>query len=168
MHRAVLLALLPLAACTTADAATEAAPAPSAYEAIAFEINSWGRPLGSWEARADGTVRHLEVEGSVFGAHTNEHRAFTVDAADYARLAALAATLPQPRLQRADCKEQATDLPYGTLHLTSGGAAEDIPFDTGCLDKPYRAFVDKLQAMDELVGGWAEQRPANRVEQVAR
>jgi hypothetical protein len=166
MHRAFLLAVLPLAACTTADA--EAETVAPAYEAIAFDINTWGRPMGSWEVHADGRVRHLKVEGSVFGARTNERREFTVDGAAYARLAAIAAALPQPRPRRDDCVERAMDLPYGKLRLTRGGAEEAVDFDTGCRDRPYQAFVGQLRAMDDLVGEWAEQHPAASVEEVGR
>lgn len=164
MHRAFVLALLPLAACASA----ETAPAAPAYEAIAFDINTWGRPMGSWEVHADGTVRHLKVEGSVFNAHKVEHREFTVDAAAYARLAAIAARLPQPRLERENCKERATDLPYGSLRLTGMAGEEEVRFDLGCLDAPFQAFFGQLRAMDDLVGGWAEQRPADNIEDVGR
>lgn len=164
MNRAFLLALLPLAACAASGVEAETAAPP--FEAIAFDINTWGRPMGNWEVHADGTVRHLRVEGSVFGAHTNEHREFTIDGAAYARLAALAAALPLPRLKRDDCKERATDLPYGSMRLTRGGSEEAIAFDVGCRDAPYQAFVGQLRAMDDLVGEWAGQRPATRVEEV--
>jgi hypothetical protein len=111
-------------------------------------------------------VRHHQTEGSVFGAHKIEHRDFTVDAAAFAKLAALAAQLPEPRLRREDCEERATDLPYGTLRLSRVGTEEAIGFDTGCLDPNYRRFVGQLQAMDELVDAWAETHPADRVEDV--
>jgi hypothetical protein len=159
----LLLSLLPLAACTTADAGAQGA---AAYEAIAFDISTWGRPLGSWEVHADGTVSHHKTEGSVFNAHKVEHRAFTVDGAAFRRLAAIAAELPEPRLDPADCEERATDLPYGTLRLTRKGGEEAIAFDIGCLDRPYQAFVGQLRALDEMVGAWAEQHPADRVEEV--
>lgn len=166
MRRALMLALLlPLAACTTTGEGTEGVP-PAAYETIAFEINSWGRPLGSWEVHADGTVRHLEIVGSPFGTHRREYREFAIDAAAYAQLAALAARVPAPRPSRDDCKERATDLPYGTLRLTGPAGEEAVSFDTGCLDRPYQAFVGRLRAMDDLVGGWAEARPATRIEEV--
>jgi len=162
MHRALLLALLPLAACASA----ETTPAAPAFEAIAFDINTWGRPMGSWEVHADGTVSHRKVEGSVFDAHKVEHREFTVDAVAYAKLAAIAAALPQPRLKRDDCVERAMDLPYGKVRLTRGGTEEAVDFDIGCRDRPYQAFVGQLRAMDDLVGGWAEQHPATSVEEV--
>jgi len=164
MYRAFLLALLPLTAC--AAAGVEAGTAAPAYEAIAFDINSWGRPIGSWEVHADGTVRHHKSEGSVFAAHRIEHRDFTVDSAAYARLAAIAAALPHPRLRRDDCKERAMDLPYGNLRLTRGASEEAVAFDVGCRDARYQAFVGQLQAMDDLVGEWAEQHPVDRFEDV--
>jgi choline dehydrogenase-like flavoprotein len=168
MHRAFLLALLPLAACTTADVEAQAPAGKPALEAIAFQINSWGRSIGSWEVHADGTVSHVHVEGSVFNAHRREHREFTVDGSAFRKMVAIAAGLPEPRPNRDECKERATDLPYGTLTLSRGGREEAIAFDTGCLDASYQAFVGKLRAMDELVDGWAEQQPVDRVEEVAR
>ena len=163
MYRALLVALLPLAACASA----ETTPAAPAYEAIAFDINTWGRPMGSWEVHADGTVRHHKTEGSVFGAHKVEHRDFTVDRAAFARLAAIAAALPQPRLKRDECKERAMDLPYGHLRLTRGGTEEAVDFDVGCRDARYVAFVGQLRAMDDMVGEWADRHPVDSVEDVA-
>ena len=170
MNRGAFLpAVLLLSACATAHADGQELPAATpAYRAIAFEISSWGRPLGSWQVAADGTVHHTRIDGSPFGAHRVEQRAFTIDAAGYARLAAIAAGLPQPRLDRAQCKERATDLPYGTLHLTTAKGEEAVSFDTGCLDAPYKAFVGRLQSMDTLVGDWAAQHPATSTEEVGR
>jgi hypothetical protein len=143
--------------------------ARAAYDTIAFAISSWGRPIDSWEVRADGTARHVKrvsEAGADFRTYRLEHREFTVVPADFRRLAAIAAQLPQPRLARDECKELATDMPYGTLSLSRGGQTEEVRFDVGCLDAPYQAFVGRLRAMDELVTALAEQRAATRVEQV--
>ena len=165
---AILLASSLLAGCAAPEAGAQASvPAEPAYRTIGFELNSWGRPLRSWEVRADGTARHMTIDGSPFGAHRREHREFVVDAAAYARLAALAAKLPTPRPDRADCKALATDMPYGALRLSSGDAEDAVSFDTGCQDASYGRFVAQLRSMDELVGMWAAQRPADRVEEVA-
>jgi len=168
LRAAIVPAFLMLTACATApaDAQRASASAP-AYRAIAFEIKTWGRTAGSWSVEADGTVRHQKIDGSVFNAHRVEHREFTIDAAAYAQLAAIAAELPQPRLDRSECEERATDLPYGAVRLTNGKGEEEVPFDSGCLDAPYRAFMGRVRAMDDLVAAWAERHPASRVEQVA-
>jgi len=164
MRRLALLMPLLLGACATAPSAP-----PRAYEAIAFDISSWGRPIDSWEVRADGTASHVKMvqdEGAPFRTYRLEHREFAVPPADFARLAGMAAALPRPRLDRADCKQRATDLPYGKLRLTQAGSAEDIAFDVGCLDAPYRAFVGQLRAMDAEVTKWAEAHAPARVEAV--
>ena len=171
----ILLAALLLTACSVEakeDGVGKAQLAPSTavaqdYGAIAFEIKSWGHVIRGWNVSADGTVRHVKIDGSPFADHRVEHREFAVDAAAYARLAALAAALPSPRLDRNQCEERATDLPYGTLHLSRGKQQEEIAFDSGCLDAPYQAFMDQLMGMDELVGGWVGQRPADSVEEVS-
>ncbi|HEY6815567.1 MAG TPA: hypothetical protein VI168_08515 [Croceibacterium sp.] len=167
MFRTAILPAVLLTACATpqAGAQSPAATVP-AYRAIGFEIETWGRPLGSWEVQADGTVRHTKIDGSPFGKHQVEQRTFTVDATAYAALAAIAAELPQPRLARADCQELATDLPYGTVRLANGKGTEEVRFDNGCRDAPYRAFIAQLQAMDALVGGWAGQHAPTSVEEV--
>jgi hypothetical protein len=82
------------------------------------------------------------------------------------RLATLAAALPSPAPDRDQCRERATDLPYGTLRLSRGNKEVEIAFDSGCLDAPYKAFIEQLIGMDELVGGWVGQRPADSVEEV--
>ena len=151
----------------------QAAPAGLAVEApieeIGFEISSWGRPIDSWEVRADGSAHHATMvsqPGAPFGHYRLEHREFTIEPADYARLVALAQNLPQPRPQRNDCKELATDFPYGALELAKGGTSERIAFDLGCQDVPYQAFVGQLRAMDEQATALAGRYPVARVEAV--
>ena len=164
MRALALFAVLIAAGCAAPDA--DAQSSPGRFEAIAFEINSWGQPIGSWEVRADGTGRHAKrlSEGSPRSAsYRLEHREFTVGAGEFARLAEMASELP--RLAIAGCQLRATDLPYGTLRLRGAGAEEAIPFDTGCQDAPYRDFVARLRAMDELVTGWAEQHSPSRIEE---
>lgn len=168
MRPAVMLAPLLLAACATADAGEQPGAAAES-DSIGFAISSWGRPIDSWEVHADGTAQHVKRvsdEGASFRTYRLEYREFAVAPADFRRLAAIAAKLPQPRPTRDECEELATDMPYGTLSLSRGGRTEEVRFDVGCLDAPYKAFVGQLRAMDELVTSLAEQRPATRVEQV--
>jgi hypothetical protein len=166
--RTILPVALLLAACSADQAGAQGSPAASpAFRTIAFEVNSWGHLIRGWEVQADGTVRHVKIDGSPFADHRLEHRNFAVDAAAFARLAEIAAALPTPRPDRAECKERATDMPYGTLRLSYGKGEEAVSFDSGCLDAPYRAFLDKLLTMDDLVGGWAAGRPADSVENVS-
>lgn len=137
--------------------------------AVAFRISSWGRPIDSWEVHADGSASHVTMvseEGAPFQTYRLEHREFTIAPADFARLAALAGALPQPRPSRDDCEQRATDMPYGAVELERGGAREQITFDVGCRDTRYQAFVGQLDAMDELVTGWAKPHAPVRVEQV--
>ncbi len=166
MYRAIMLAML-MAGCASPSA--DARPPDGGFDAIAFEIKSWGRPIDSWEVHADGTASHVKMvseQGADFRTYKLEHRAFEVSAADYARLAAIGAALPQPRIGFRDCDLRATDMPYGTLRLTRGDEAESIAFDVGCQDAPYQRFVGQLRAMDELVTGWAERHSPSRIEQV--
>jgi len=164
MRALALFAALLAAGCAAPDA--DAQSSSGRLDAIAFEINSWGQPIDSWEVRADGTARHAQKvpEGSPRSAtYRLEHREFTVEAGEFARLAEMAGALP--RLAISDCKMRATDLPYGALRLSGAGAEEAIRFDTGCQDAPYQAFVARLRAMDELVTGWAEQHAPARIEE---
>ena len=173
MVRTLLLApLLLSAACADATGgpggkAQVAQAAPIA--AIAFRISSWGRPIDSWEVRADRSVRHVTMvsdEGAPFQTYRLEHRQFTITADDFARIVAMAGELPQPRLSRDECELRATDMPYGALELERGGEREEITFDVGCRDERYQVFVGQLQAMDELVTGWAQAHAPARIEQV--
>ena len=168
MYRKLPLIPVLLAAGAACAQGTGKAPANAAQvEAIAFLISSWGRPIDNWEVRADGTARHATMvtdEGAPFTTYRLEHRAFTIAPEDFARLAAIATELPQPRLNREDCEHVVTDFPYGALELARDGASESIAFDTGCLDERYQAFVGQLQAMDEAVTALAREHPVTRVE----
>ena len=166
MIRVVLLALL-VAGCAVRP--LDAQPALAGFEAIGFEINSWGRPIDRWDVSADGTAHYVEAafdEGADFYTYRLEHREFTLAPTEWARLAALAAQLPQPRPDRADCKQRMTDMPYGTVRVSSGGTEQATAFDVGCRDKRYQAFVEQLRAMDALVAAQAKAHPVIRVEQV--
>lgn len=143
----------------------EAAP----VAAVSFRISSWGRPIDSWEVRADGSASHVtrvSDEGAPFQVYRLEHREFTISADDYARIVAMAGQLPQPRLSRDDCEQRVTDMPYGALALERATAREEIAFDVGCRDERYQAFVAQLQAMDELVTTWAKPHAPARIEHV--
>lgn len=168
MVRRLLFVPLLLAASTACAQEGQVGKARAApIEAIAFRISSWGRPIDSWDVRADGTAHHATMvtdEGAPFQTYRLEHREFTIAADDFARLAAIATALPQPRPQRDDCEMRATDFPYGALELSRAGTTESIAFDTGCHDAPYQAFVDQLQAMDDAVTALARPHPVARVE----
>jgi hypothetical protein len=173
MYRMLLLLLLLLGgACADAkDGAIGKAQAAQAgpIAAVSFHISSWGRPIDSWAVRADGSASHVTMvsdEGASFQTYRLEHREFTITADDYARIVALAGELPRPRLSRDDCEQRMTDMPYGALELERGGAREEIAFDVGCRDVRYQAFVEQVQAMDELVTGWAKPHAPARIEQV--
>ena len=170
MYRSLLLTpllLLASAACAEPTSVGKAQAAP--IESIAFRISSWGRPIDSWEVRADGTAHHAKMvseAGAPFGTYRLEHREFTITADDFAQLAAIVAKLPKPRLQRDDCEQRATDFPYGALELSQGGTSETIAFDIGCQDAPYQAFFDQLRTLDERVTALAGGYPVARVEQI--
>lgn len=164
MARAVLLALLVAGCAAHPDGAP---PAPAGLESVGFEINSWGRPIDSWEVGANGTGHFAEAvsdEGADFNTYRLEHREFTVAPAEWARLTALAAELPQPRPDRDGCKQRMTDMPYGTVRVSHGGKEQAAAFDVGCRDARYQAYVDQLHAMDTLVTTWAKAHPVTRVE----
>jgi hypothetical protein len=166
MRRHALLATLLLAGCVSAPPQT---PRPE-YRAIAFAMNSWGRPIDSWDITADGRVRYVEAKsdaGAPFGTYRLEHREFAVGPAGFARIAAIAASLPQPRPTGTGCKQRATDFPYGTLRLDGAEASETLTYDTGCRDGPYLdLFIAPLREMDAQVTEWAAKHPVARVEQV--
>jgi hypothetical protein len=170
MYRTLLLApVLFATAANATDGAVGKAQATVPVAAVAFRISSRGRPIDGWEVRADGSASHVtrvSDEGEPFTSYRLEHREFTVSAEDYARLVALAGELPRPWPTRDACEELATDMPYGALELERGGASELIPFDVGCRDAPYQAFVGQLRAIDELVTGWARPNAPARIEQV--
>jgi hypothetical protein len=145
--------------------AAQAAP----IAAVSFRIGSWGRPIDSWEVRADGSASHVTMvsdEGASFRTYRLEHRAFTITTEDFARVVAMAGDLPQPRLARDDCEQRMTDMPYGAIELERGATREEITFDVGCRDERYQVFVGQLHAMDELVTGWAKPHAPARIEQV--
>lgn len=161
MRRIALLVPLLLGACATADAP----PAPPPYEAIAFELNSWGIPIDSWRIASDGSGSYSEAvraEGASFRDYSLERHDLALSPRQFADAARIAASLP-PQPDEDGCRSRVTDMPYGTLRLTREGVTQEIRFSSNCRDAGNLAFIGKLQELDALVGAWGKQAPVTRI-----
>jgi hypothetical protein len=157
-----------LSACVAAREPPTAAG--SGYDAIEFELKSWGIPVDSWKIARDGSgtyVATVRAQGGSFQDYKLEHHAFQVSPERFAEAAALAASLP-PQPNEADCKRFATDMPYGSLRRSRAGVTDEIRFNTGCRDTAALAFTGRLQELDALVAGWGKGAPVTRVEDGGR
>jgi hypothetical protein len=157
---ACLLAIAALAGCASeATGATDEAPGPGWINA-SYEVNSWGKPLGSWSISADGTGTWTRAEP--FGGEgipvVVETRAIVSPPGGLQKLDAILGRLPDVPPSDSNCRDHATDMPYGTLALSGGGqgGAKEYAFDTGCLDPNYKHFIATLTQADALVGEWAK------------
>ncbi|HYD23386.1 MAG TPA: hypothetical protein VEB68_01210 [Croceibacterium sp.] len=165
----VLGAMAPALLASCAAAGT--APSPPEWEAIAFEVNSWGRPVVAWTVRADGSGEWAETVGerdAPVGPFRVEHHTIAAGSTGFRELAAVLAELPDPAPASDDCELFATDMPYGTLRLTRAATTREIAFNEGCRDPAYRAFIATLKRADALVESWGKAAPVSRSEEFPR
>ena len=156
-HAPALVALLAvlLGAGGTVQARTSQWSGP--WDLIAFEVKSWGQPVTSWRLLADGSGSWTEAVRDV-GAALGEYRLvwheFAAGEDGYGQVETILSRLPDPIPDYDDCTDRMSDLPYGTLRLTSAATTIEIAWNSGCMDDGYRAFVETLKAADNAVATW--------------
>lgn len=154
-----LALLLAAAAVCPAASATQAAGLPMAgpWDMIAFEVESWGRPVTAWRLLPDGSGSWTETvaeRGQQPPRYSAVWHEFEAGEAGFARVARELSHLPVPAPDAGTCADYITDLPYGTIRLTRGATTVEIAWNSGCMDADYKAFIQTLKAADSIVAGW--------------
>lgn len=137
------------------------------WDWIAFEMNSWGRPVSSWRIRPTGDgswTQAVSPDGQPFGDYSLVWHEVTAGEEGFARLSAILAGLPEPAPAYDDCENSMTDQPYGIVRLTRGATTTEIAYNAGCLDDGYVAFLDVLREANQLVEGWGKAGKVLRTE----
>jgi hypothetical protein len=153
------LRILILALALGTSAGAQARDATSAWDSVAFEMNSWGQPLASWTVFRGGGGNWVETvrEGNTtFGKYTLVVHQVEAGDRGYGALLGILRNLPRQAPDYEACRNSMTDMPYGTLRLTRGSTTTEIAWNAGCMDKPYVEFLDTLKSANELVGGWGK------------
>lgn len=135
----------------------EAAPD---FDAIAFEVSSWGRPLQSWRVEAGGAAEFRKAETlSHFQHFRVDTQRWTLALEDVMRIASLLAIARRHGETEIACTERVTDQPYGRITWQVAGASHELPFDTGCINASARAPLDAIRAADALIAERAASVP---------
>lgn len=127
------------------------------WDLITFEVKSWGQPVTSWRLLADGSGSWTEAvrdDGAPLGEYRLVWHEFAAGDDGYRQVETILSRLPDPIPDYDDCTNRMSDLPYGTLRLTSAATTIEIAWNSGCMDDGYRAFVETLQAADTAVARW--------------
>lgn len=152
--------LFVLALIGTVCSAVQAGSPPWAdgrWDIVTFEMNSWGKPVGSWMVTADGSGSWTESQqGASFNDYTLIVHEMTADKAHYDALAAILKRLPIPAPVIEGCKTFMTDAPYGRIRIARGATTIELYYNAGCNDPPYAAYLDVLKAADSLVAEWGK------------
>jgi hypothetical protein len=163
--------ILPLFALTFGFAfpgfAKDGRPPLSQWTFVAFETRSWGKVLTSWTLLSDGSggwSKSVELLGSVSGSTSREWHEIQIDEAAQREIATIFNSLPSPIPDSNACRNFMTDMPYGTIRLTTGAVTTEIAWNAGCMDPQYRAFLDQLKAADTLVAEAGKRAPIQRTE----
>lgn len=134
-------------------------PPPPEWNFIAFETKSWGAQISSWRLISNGggswteTVKAKgpKLSEQAFVWHEIEPRA-----QNYITIERILKSLPMPAPDFNDCANFMTDMPYGTIRLTSGATTMEIAWNSGCMDESYRPFLDTLKEVDAQVREWGK------------
>lgn len=165
MHIKITVAAIAAVFCASAAPARDSAP--PAWDRIAFDIKSWGAPIGSWTIQSDGSgawVETMREAGADFRTYKLAWHDIPADKAAAQKLGAIIARLPAQAPDSSDCRNMMTDAPYGTIRVTRGATTIEHGFNTGCMDKDYTAFVALLKEADELVSARGKTAPVLRTE----
>ncbi len=153
MKRAIVLT-----ACALALAA--AGPRRFMPETIAFEVNSWGKPLVSWQVGADGRGTYTKSEdGGDFQHYRLVTRRFDAGGTAFARLQAALAPARLYAGREVPCGPRITDFPYGSVTWTVAQVEQRVRFDTGCRSAEAKRVEAAIGAADALVAKWSASAP---------
>lgn len=167
--RLLLTGAVLLGGCATTGTLSTDGPTRAAldFEAISFEVSSWGKPLQSWRIAADGTTEFRKSETlSGFQHYRIDTRRLVLARADVARIASLLAVTQRHVGAGIACTERITDQPYGRVTWAVAGSSRQLAFDTGCLDTSARAPLEAIRAADALVAERAGGAPVVASEEV--
>jgi hypothetical protein len=157
MMRGAIATVLFCAALAVPPLARAAQAGP--WDSIAFEVNSWGNPVTSWSVSRQYGGAWTETVGAHRAMMDDGTRVVHEVAADERKFGALSdivARLPDPAPDYEKCRDEMTDLPYGTIRLTRGATTVEISWNSGCRDADYVAFLDVLKAADTFVAEWGK------------
>lgn len=167
--RAPLLLMVALAGCSPAGApsATPTPMAPGTTEAgagaeseggrIAFDIASWGKPLGSWEIAPDGTGSYSESEqiGGDFLRYRITRRALKAGPEGYAEIRALLAPAERFAGKEIPCRLEITDQPYGKLVWRRAAGDVSVAFNYGCRSEETARIFPAIEKANARIKMWS-------------
>lgn len=131
------------------------------WDAVAFEMRSWGAVTTEWSVHADGMGfwTGTATDAPVVGARVTRKHDLAVKSGDYAELLGILAALPDPAPDAAACREFVADMPYGIIRLTRGATTTEIAWNAGCQDKDYAALLGVLRAADAHMAATGRNSP---------
>jgi len=166
------VACLVLCGCGTQGLAQPASPPPppQSWSFIAFETKSWGEPLSSWRLLRNGGgswTETIKAKGQRLGEYSIAWHEIEPNEQNYTAVERVLRRLPHPAPDFSECRNLVTDMPYGTIRLTSGATTIEISWNSGCMDESYRPFIDTLKEADAMVREWGKAGKVLRTEDVS-
>lgn len=159
--KSIWLAVLACACLAPGVGHAHGGDAPPQWDAVAFEMRSWGAVMTEWSVHADGmgSWTGTATDAPVVGARVTQKHELAVKSGEYAELLGTLAALPNPAPDAAACREFITDMPYGIVRLTRGATTTEIAWNAGCQDKDYAAFLGVLRAADAHMAATGRKSP---------
>lgn len=129
-------------------------PPPPEWNFIAFETKSWGEPLSSWRLLNNGGgswTEAVKAKGQSLGSYLLVWHEIEPNVQNYIAIERILRGLPHPAPDFNRCANRMSDMPYGTIRLTSGATTIEIAWNSGCLDESYQSFLNILKDADGRV-----------------
>lgn len=177
MFRAMLILAL-LGGC--AAAGPKASNPSPAWRSLAFEANSWGKPLSVWSIEASGRGIHTEPRelapgnspdyGLLTAGSVRNYdlitRSFEASPADYRRVEALLAPARAHAGTGLPCEEKVTDQVYGKVRWIGPAGAQELSYDVGCASNVGPPIYDSFSRADKLIQTFGRAGTVIRIRQI--
>jgi hypothetical protein len=161
-------AMLLLSACASAPAPHAAESPP---DAIAMDVNSWGKPLSAWQIAADGAGSYAfsrQAPSKNFDEYDLVTKRVWAGREGFARLRAILAPVEKFAGREVPCKLIMTDGAYGHVAWRRGETEAKVNYHVGCNSRDANAVQEAAFAADALVRSWAEAAPVAGLKEVRR
>lgn len=167
--RSVLPGLCLLLSACAAGEGTPTPPAGSLAGPVTYEVSSWGRRLFYWRVEPGGSGEFWRGTGLGKGEGDVSKYRMTLDAETLRAFAAAVEPIRARTAKGVACRDEITDMPYGTIVWDYPGAKQTYAFDGGCISPDADAVRRQLQAAHDIVEKrarieatpFAVERPAN-------
>ena len=118
---------------------------------VTYEVSSWGHLETRWQVNPDGSGELWRGSGLGKGAGMISKFRMTLNAKALRALFAAVEPIRERTARGIKCREEITDMPYGTIIWDYPGARQSYDFNDGCRSPEADAVARQLQTAQYIV-----------------